>query len=60
VAAFKAIKDKQAPFISRGDRSGTHQAELSLWHEPKRRGYGQESNPCEPARGDKQKLVADV
>jgi tungstate transport system substrate-binding protein len=31
VAAFKAIKDKQAPFISRGDRSGTHQAELKLW-----------------------------
>jgi len=31
VAAFKTIKDKQAPFISRGDRSGTHQAELNLW-----------------------------
>ena len=31
VAALKAIKDKGAPFISRGDRSGTHQAELSLW-----------------------------
>jgi tungstate transport system substrate-binding protein len=31
VAALKAIKDKQAPFISRGDRSGTHQAELNLW-----------------------------
>src|SRR5215831_1578878 len=32
VAAFKTIKDKQAPFISRGDRSGTHQAELNLWN----------------------------
>jgi tungstate transport system substrate-binding protein len=31
VAAFKTIKDKQTPFISRGDRSGTHQAELNLW-----------------------------
>ena len=31
VAALKAIKDKAAPFISRGDRSGTHIAELELW-----------------------------
>src|SRR6185369_12967373 len=31
VAALKAIKDKAAPFISRGDRSGTHIAELALW-----------------------------
>jgi len=31
VAAFKAIKEKKAPFISRGDRSGTHIAELNLW-----------------------------
>jgi tungstate transport system substrate-binding protein len=30
-AALKAIKDKSAPFISRGDRSGTHIAELNLW-----------------------------
>jgi tungstate transport system substrate-binding protein len=30
--AFRAIKDKQAPFISRGDRSGTHLAELRLWN----------------------------
>ena len=29
--AFKAIKAKQATFISRGDRSGTHSAELQLW-----------------------------
>src|SRR5690348_17039805 len=29
--AFQTIKDKQAPFISRGDRSGTHTAELKLW-----------------------------
>ncbi|ACI93819.1 extracellular tungstate binding protein [Afipia carboxidovorans OM5] len=31
VAALKAIKDKGLPFISRGDRSGTHMAELKLW-----------------------------
>jgi tungstate transport system substrate-binding protein len=31
VAALKTIKDKGAPFISRGDRSGTHIAELNLW-----------------------------
>jgi tungstate transport system substrate-binding protein len=31
VAALKVIKDKGAPFISRGDRSGTHIAELNLW-----------------------------
>jgi tungstate transport system substrate-binding protein len=30
VAALKMIKDRQAPFVSRGDRSGTHQAELKL------------------------------
>src|SRR6476469_673209 len=28
--ALQMIKDKQAPFISRGDRSGTHLAELAL------------------------------
>ena len=31
VAAFKAIKEKKAAFISRGDSSGTHIAELNLW-----------------------------
>ena len=30
--AFQTIKDKQATFISRGDRSGTHLAELALWY----------------------------
>jgi tungstate transport system substrate-binding protein len=30
--ALQTIKEKQAPFISRGDRSGTHVAELSLWN----------------------------
>ena len=30
--ALKTIMDKQADFISRGDRSGTHIAELALWN----------------------------
>jgi tungstate transport system substrate-binding protein len=30
-AALKKIKEKGAPFISRGDKSGTHSAELRLW-----------------------------
>jgi tungstate transport system substrate-binding protein len=31
VAALKAIKDKGVTSISRGDKSGTHAAELALW-----------------------------
>jgi tungstate transport system substrate-binding protein len=31
VAALSTLKEKGLPFISRGDRSGTHVAELSLW-----------------------------
>ena len=31
VAALKALRDKQITFVSRGDRSGTHIAELALW-----------------------------
>jgi len=30
-AAFGAIAAAQAPFVSRGDDSGTHKAELALW-----------------------------
>ncbi|WP_011581760.1 MULTISPECIES: substrate-binding domain-containing protein [Chelativorans] len=30
-AALVAIQSRQAPFISRGDKSGTHSAELKLW-----------------------------
>jgi tungstate transport system substrate-binding protein len=30
--ALQTIKEKQAPFVSRGDRSGTHLAELMLWN----------------------------
>jgi tungstate transport system substrate-binding protein len=31
VSAFRKIEAAQAPFVSRGDRSGTHFAELELW-----------------------------
>ncbi len=31
VAALKKIQSTQAPFVSRGDKSGTHMAELDLW-----------------------------
>jgi tungstate transport system substrate-binding protein len=31
LAALKKIEASQAPFVSRGDRSGTHIAELDLW-----------------------------
>jgi tungstate transport system substrate-binding protein len=32
VAAFRKIVSAKAPFVSRGDRSGTHAAELRYWH----------------------------
>jgi tungstate transport system substrate-binding protein len=31
VAAYKKLADSKAPFASRGDKSGTHAAELRLW-----------------------------
>ncbi len=43
--ALKAIKAKEAPFISRGDKSGTHSAELAQW-----KAAGIEVDPC-PAPG---------
>jgi tungstate transport system substrate-binding protein len=33
LAALRSIEAKAAPFVSRGDRSGTHAAELALWKE---------------------------
>jgi tungstate transport system substrate-binding protein len=30
-AALKTIQEKAIPFVSRGDKSGTHSAELALW-----------------------------
>jgi tungstate transport system substrate-binding protein len=32
IAALKAIASARAPFVSRGDRSGTNAAELRLWN----------------------------
>ncbi|WP_407522139.1 substrate-binding domain-containing protein [Methylobacterium oryzisoli] len=32
-AAFRRIAEAKAPFVSRGDRSGTHAAELRIWRE---------------------------
>jgi tungstate transport system substrate-binding protein len=31
LAGLKAISEKGSPFVSRGDKSGTHSAELALW-----------------------------
>ncbi|WP_291602497.1 substrate-binding domain-containing protein [Bradyrhizobium sp.] len=33
VTALRTIEAKAAPFVSRGDRSGTHAAELALWRQ---------------------------
>jgi len=33
VAALRAIAEATAPFVSRGDQSGTHQLELALWQQ---------------------------
>jgi tungstate transport system substrate-binding protein len=33
LAAFKKIEEAHAPFVSRGDRSGTNMAELKYWKE---------------------------
>jgi tungstate transport system substrate-binding protein len=47
VAAMKKIADARAPFVSRGDNSGTHQLEMSLWQragvDPKRQPWYIES-----------------
>ena len=32
-AAFRKLASARAPFVSRGDRSGTHEAELRTWRE---------------------------
>jgi tungstate transport system substrate-binding protein len=33
LAALRTIQTKAAPFVSRGDKSGTHAAELALWQQ---------------------------
>jgi len=37
--ALKTIQAKGAPFVSRGDRSGTHTAELALWKSRRSNAY---------------------
>src|SRR6187399_44088 len=44
--ALQMIKDKQAPFISRGDRSGTHLAELALWNKNAGIDIEKDKGPC--------------
>jgi tungstate transport system substrate-binding protein len=40
VEAFKLIAEKKALFVSRGDRSGTHQKELEIWQKTEIRPEG--------------------
>jgi tungstate transport system substrate-binding protein len=44
-AAFTKIKTEQALFISRGDLSGTHNAELALWNKDAGINIGKERGP---------------
>ena len=60
-AALKKIKDGKAPFISRGDDSGTNKKELALWNkagvDPKGPGYfaiGQGMGQTLTVAGEKQ------
>jgi len=52
-AALRRIHDARAPFVSRGDRSGTHAAELRLWKEagiaPKGKWYRETGSGMGPA-----------
>ncbi len=45
-AAFRAISEGEYPFVSRGDMSGTHTKELSLW--PENLGITEEAASFEP------------
>ncbi len=45
VAALKAIAEAKAPFVSRGDDSGTHQKEKALWKEAGLAPEGKTTNP---------------
>ena len=53
-AALKAIADKQIPFISRGDDSGTHAKELGLW---KATGLPMSKTEQKVKKGDKETTV---
>jgi tungstate transport system substrate-binding protein len=55
--ALAQIADKQAPFVSRGDRSGTHVCELQLW---KSAGVDPRGKPWYRETGQGQGLTMDV
>ena len=48
--ALKKVAQTQAPFVSRGDKSGTHVKELSLWGDVGVRPAGVWSVPGRPSR----------
>lgn len=54
LAALKTIADKQLPFVSRGDDSGTHAKELGLW---KNTGLPLETSEQTVKKGDKETKV---
>ena len=58
--AFQTIKDKQATFISRGDRSGTHLAELALWYKDADIDIGNEKGPWYKSVGQGMDEALDV
>jgi tungstate transport system substrate-binding protein len=46
VAALKKLAAANAPFVSRGDKSGTHAAELRYWQQAGGGGQGQRLPEC--------------
>ena len=55
--ALKRIAEAKAPFVSRGDRSGTHVRELDMW---KRAGIDPKGQPWYRETGQGQGLTMDV
>ena len=55
--ALRRIADAKAPFVSRGDRSGTHVRELEMW---KRAGIEPKGQPWYRETGQGQGLTMDV
>ena len=50
VEALRKVQSTQAPFVSRGDKSGTHMAELDLWKAAGRRPRARQG-PVVPRHG---------
>jgi len=65
VEAFKLIAEKRAPFVSRGDKSGTHVRELQIWEKaggaPEGQGFyldaGQGMGACRIMAGEKDAYI---